>query len=147
MLRDSIGDDMRAAMKARESVRVSTLRMLMTSMKNAQVEAGHELEDDEVLAVVVKEAKRRKESIEAYTDAARPDLAEKEQAELVILESYLPEQMSDDELASVVDAAIVEAGASDVRQMGAVMKLVMAKVANRADGKAVSAMVKSRLSG
>ena len=147
MLRDSVPDDMRAAMKAREPLTVSTLRMLMAAMKNAQVEAGHELDDDEVIAVIGKEAKRRKESIEAYTDASRPDLADKEAAELVILEAYLPEQLGEDELAALVEAAIAEAGATEARQMGAVMKIVMAKVAGRADGSAVSALVKARLSG
>ena len=145
MLRDQIGDEMRASMKARDPVRTSTLRLLMTAMKNAQVERGHELEDDEVVEVIGREAKRRRESIDAYTAANRQDLADKEAAELAILESYLPAQLGSDELAALVDEAIAEVGATDAKAMGQVMKAVMPKVKGRADGGAVSAMVKQRL--
>lgn len=145
MLRDRIGDDMRAAMKAREQTRVDTLRMLMTSIRNAEVERGHELADDEVVEVTAKEAKRRRESIEAYTSAGREDLAAKERAELDVLALYLPAQLSDEELAAIVDEAIAETGATSPKEMGAVMKAVMAKVKGRADGGAVSAKVKERL--
>ena len=147
MLRDRIADEMRASMKARDAVRTSTLRLLMTSMKNRQVEVGHELEDDEVLEVIGKEAKRRRESIEAYTEAERSDLADKEQAELLILQEYLPEALTDAELAALVDEAIAETGASGPKEMGAVMKVVMPKVKGRADGGAVSAAVKAKLGG
>ena len=147
MLRDQIADDMRAAMKARDQVRVQTLRLLMTTMKNLQVERGHELDDDEVLDAVTKEAKRRKEAIEAYTDAARADLADKEKAELAILEAYLPEQLGEVELAAMVDEAIAETGATSPKDMGQVMKAVMPKVKGRADGKVLSELVRTRLQG
>ena len=147
MLRDKIGDDMRAAMKARDQVRVTTLRMLMTSMKNAQVEAGHELDDDEVVAVIGKEAKRRRESIDAYTEANRSDLADKEAAELEILATYLPEQLDEAAIGELVDEAIAEVGATSAKEMGQVMKAVMPKVKGRADGSAVSAVVKAKLTG
>lgn len=147
MLRDSIADDMRAAMKARDQVRVSTLRMLMTGVKNAEVERGHQLSDDEVVEVVAREAKRRRESIEAFEKGGRQDLVDQERAELAVLQSYLPERLSDDELARLVDEAIAEAGASAPKEMGAVMKVLMPKVKGRADGAAVSALVKSRLGG
>ena len=145
VLRDRISDEMRAAMKAREQTRVSTLRMLMASMKNTQVEKGHELSDDEVLEVVAREAKRRRESMEAFEKGGRSELVEKEGAELAVLEAYLPEQLGEDELGALVDEAIAETGASSPKEMGAVMKVVMGKVKGRADGAAVSAMVRARL--
>lgn len=145
MLRDQIADDMRAAMKARDPVRVSTLRMLMAAVKNAQVEKRHELDDDEVLGVLAREAKKRKESIEAFGDAGRQDLVDKETAELAVLDSYLPEQLSDDELAAMVDEAIAEARASDPKHMGQVMKVLMPKVKGRADGSKLSGLVRARL--
>lgn len=144
-LRDQIAEDMRAAMKARDAVRVSTLRMVMAAVKNAQVEKGHELADDEAVEVIAREAKRRKESIEAYDNAARAELADKERAELAVLEGYLPERLSDEELAALVDQAVAETGASSPKEMGAVMKALMPKVKGRADGAAVSAAVRARL--
>ncbi|HLW17057.1 MAG TPA: GatB/YqeY domain-containing protein [Actinomycetota bacterium] len=145
VLRDTIADEMRAAMKAREQTRVSTLRMLMAAMKNTQVEKGHELSDDEVVEVVSREAKRRRESMEAFEKGGRAELVEKEKAELAVLEAYLPQQLGEDELAALVDEAISETGASSPKEMGAVMKVVMGKVKGRADGAAVSAMVRARL--
>ena len=145
VLRDRISDEMRAAMKAREQTRVSTLRMLMAAMKNTQVEKGHELSDDEVLEVVAREAKRRRESMEAFEKGGRAELVEKEGAELAVLAAYLPEQLGDDQLAKLVDDAIAETGASTPKEMGAVMKVVMGKVKGRADGASVSAMVRARL--
>ena len=145
MLRDSIANDMREAMKAREQARVATLRMLMAGVKNAEVEKLHELSDDEVLEVVAREAKRRRESIEAFEKGGRADLVAKETAELAVLESYLPEKLSDEELAALVDQAIGETGASSPKQMGEVMKALMPKIRGRADGAQVSTLVKSRL--
>lgn len=147
VLRDQIADDMRAAMKAREGVRVSALRMLMAAVKNTEVERGHHLSDDEVIQVVVREAKRRRESIEAFEKGGRKDLVDKETAELSTLESYLPERISDEDLARIVDEAIAEVGAASPKEMGAVMKAVMPKVQGRADGAAVSALVRARLGG
>ncbi|MGZ4104915.1 MAG: GatB/YqeY domain-containing protein [Actinomycetota bacterium] len=147
MLRDRIADEMRASMKAREQTRTSTLRMLMAAMKNTQVEKGHELDDDEVIDVIAREAKRRRESIDAFANAGRTELVEKETAELAVLESYLPERLSDDELAALVDESIAETGASSPKEMGQVMKALMPKLRGRADGAAVSAMVRARLGG
>ena len=146
-LKDRIADDMRAAMKERDQVRVSTLRMLMAAVKNAEVQGAQarELSDAEVLDVVGREAKRRKEAIEAYSGAGRTDLVDKETAELGVLQGYLPEALSDEELARLVDEAIADTGASTPRQMGDVMKVLMPKVRGRADGAAVSAMVKQKL--
>lgn len=147
VLREKIADDMRGAMKAREAVRVAALRMLMAAVKNAEVEKRHELSDDEVLDVITKEAKRRRESIEAFEQGGREDLVAKESAELTVLDSYLPERLSDDELAALVDAAIEETKAESPKQMGDVMKALMPKLRGRADGGQVSALVKARLGG
>ncbi len=145
MLRDRIPDELKTAMKARDQVRVSTLRMLMTAMKNVQVERQHELDDDEVIEVAGREAKRRRESIEAFRSANRDDLVAQEAAELAVLESYLPAALSESEVAALVDEAIAETGATTPRQMGEVMKALMPKIRGRADGAVVSGLVKSRL--
>ena len=145
MLREKIANDMRDAMKAREQIRVATLRMLMAAVKNTEVEKLHELSDDEVLDVVAREAKRRRESIDAFKQGGRDDLVEKENGELAVLEAYLPEKLSDEELAKLVDEAIAETGASTPKQMGEVMKALMPKVRGRADGAQVSTLVKGKL--
>ena len=145
MLKDKIDADMRDAMKAREQVRVATLRLVKSSITNAEKEKIRELSDDEVLDVVAREAKRRRESIDAFRQGGRTDLVDKESAELAILEAYLPDKLSDAELASLVDEAIAESGASTPKQMGEVMKALMPKVRGRADGAQVSAIVKSKL--
>jgi uncharacterized protein YqeY len=145
VLRDKIADEMREAMKAREQARVSTLRMLMTAVKNAEVERGHHLDDDEVIDIAAIQAKRRKESIEAFKQGGREDLVAKEEAELALLEAYLPQALSDEELAKLIDEAIAETGASEPKQMGEVMKALMPKVRGRADGAAVSALVRAKL--
>lgn len=147
MLREKIAEDMRGAMKAREAVRVASLRMLMAAVKNAEIETRHELSDDEVLDVVTKEAKRRRESIEAFEQGGRDDLVAKESAELSVLEAYLPQRLTDEEIAALVDEAIAETGASTPKQMGDVMKALMPKIRGRADGAQVSALVKSKLGG
>ena len=145
MLREKIAEEMRAAIKAREQARVATLRMLMTAVKNTEVEKLHELSDDEVLDVIAREAKRRRESIEAFETGGRADLVEKETAELNVLESYLPDKLSDEELTALVDQAVAETGASSPKQMGEVMKALMPKIRGRADGAQVSALVKAKL--
>jgi uncharacterized protein YqeY len=147
MLRDTVANDMREAMKARDQARVATLRMLMAAVKNTEVEKRHELSDDEVLDVITKEAKRRRESIDAFAQGGRDDLVAKETAELSVLESYLPARLGDEELAALVDAAIAETGAASPKQMGEVMKALMPKLRGRADGAQVSAMVKGKLGG
>lgn len=136
---------MRDAMKARDQIRVGALRMLMAAVKNAEVERLHELSDDEVIEVVAREAKRRRESIEAFEKGGRQDLVDKERAELEILEAYLPAKLTDAELRDLVDEAVAETGASSPKQMGEVMKALMPKVRGRADGAQVSALVKARL--
>jgi len=145
MLKDKITSDMREAMKARDQIRVATLRLLVSSITNVEKEKIKELSDDEVLEVVAREAKRRRESIDAFRSGGRDDLVDKETAELAVLEGYLPEKLSEDELATLVDQAIAETGASSPKQMGEVMKALMPKIRGRADGAQVSGLVKSKL--
>jgi len=146
-LKDRLQADLTAAMRARDELRLATLRLTLTALKNAEVSGGEarDLDDEEVLAVVRRETKKRREAAEAYDAAARPELAARERAEGALLEGYLPAQLGDDELAAIVDAAVAESGASGPQQMGQVMKLVTPRVAGRADGGRVAAEVKRRL--
>lgn len=146
-LKATVQDDLHAAMRAHDRLRAGTLRMVLTSITNAEV-AGtehRELTDDDVLSVIAKEAKKRKEAASAYSEAGRDELAAQENAELEILETYLPAQLGDDDLRALVAEAIVETGASGMQQMGQVMKVAQAKVAGRADGGRVAALVKETL--
>lgn len=147
--KQSLREDMTAAMRARDKVRTGTLRMALAAVTNAEVagKAAKELTDDEVQQVIAKEAKKRREAAQAYDDAGRTELADTERAELAVLEEYLPKQLSDDELATLVADAISETGASGMAGMGQVMKAVQPKVAGRADGGRVAAAVKQALQG
>jgi uncharacterized protein YqeY len=148
-LKDRLQADLTAAMRARDELRLATLRMTLTMVKNEEVSGGeaNELDDAAVLKVIAREAKKRRESAEAYDAGGRPELAERERAEGVILEEYLPAQLGDDELRDLVAAAVAEAGATSPQQMGGVMKLVTPKVAGRAEGGRVAAEVKRQLAG
>lgn len=146
-LKSTIQDDLHTAMRERDKVRAGTLRMALTAITTAEVAGTEvkELSDDEVLRVLAKEAKKRKESATAFIDAGRSELAEREQAELVVLETYLPTQLGDDELAAIAVQAVADTGATGMAQMGQVMKAAQAAVAGRADGGRVAAAVKSAL--
>jgi uncharacterized protein YqeY len=148
-LKERLRADLTAALRARDELRLATLRMTLTMVKNEEVSGGeaNELDDAGVLKVVAREAKKRRESAEAYDAGGRPELAERERAEGVILEEYLPAQLGDDELHALVSAAVTEVGATSPQQMGAVMKLVTPKVAGRAEGGRVAAEVKKQLAG
>jgi uncharacterized protein YqeY len=148
-LKEQLQHDLHDAMRARDKVRSGTLRMTLTSITNAEVagDEARELSDDEVLKVVAKEAKKRKEASAAYTDANRPELAAVEEAELLVLEAYLPAQLDDDQLRAIVARAVESTGATGMPQMGLVMKAAQAQVAGRADGGRVAAVVKQVLSG
>lgn len=148
-LKATLQHDLHNAMRAREQLKVDTLRMVLTGISNEEVSgvAARELSDAETLKVLAKEAKKRKESATAYRDADRPELAEREDAELVVLEAYLPEQLGDDELTAIVDRAVAQVGASSMAQMGQVMKVAQTEAAGRADGGALAAKVKARLAG
>jgi uncharacterized protein YqeY len=148
MLAEQIQTDLKAAMKARDKDAVAALRMVLARIKETQVSAGHgdEVTDDEVQALIRREAKRRTEAADAFAAAGRDELAAKEEAERVILQRYLPQQMSDAELATVIDETIAATGASSAGDFGRVMGAVMSKVSGQADGARVNAMVRERLS-
>lgn len=148
-LKTTLQHDLHAAMRAREQVRVATLRMVLTGISTEEVSgrAARELSDAETLKVVAKEAKKRKESATAYRDARRPELAEREEAELAVLGAYLPEQLSQEELGAIVDLAIEQTGATSMAQMGAVMKIAQTEASGRAEGGAIAAGVRARLAG
>jgi uncharacterized protein YqeY len=148
-LKDKLRGDLTAAMKARDEVRTRTLRMALTSLAQEEVAgpSARELSDDEVIKVLTREAKRRREAAEAFAAAGRDDQAAAERAEGVILGGYLPAQLSDEEVAAMVAAAIDETGASGMAEMGQVMKVVTPRIAGRADGARVAAEVRRRLSG
>jgi len=148
-LKDRLRTDLTAAMKARDEVRTRTLRMALTSVSNEEVsgKAAHELSDDDVLRLLAREAKRRREAAEAFEAAGRTEQAAAERAEDQVLAEYLPAQLSDAELASIVAAVISETGVSGMGAMGQVMKAVTPRVAGRAEGGRVAAEVRRALTG
>ncbi len=148
-LKASIQHDLHDAMRAHDKTRAGTLRMALTAITTAEVagDEARQLTDDEVLKVLAKEAKKRKEAAEAYAGANRPELAAQEEAELAVLDGYLPAQLDDAELEGIVARAIESTGATGMPQMGQVMKAAQAEVAGRADGGRVAAIVKRMLAG
>ena len=145
-LEQTLGADIVTAMKARDQNRLTPLRMLKSALTNKSIEKGRALEAAEELAVVSMLVKQRRDSIEQFTKGGRTDLADKEQAEIAILSTYLPASASDDEIAAAVTAAIAESGATSAKDMGKVMKAVMAGLAGKTvDGKKVSDAVKAKL--
>jgi len=148
-LKARLHDDLTAAMKQRDELRTATLRMVLTAVTTEEVSgsAARELSDDEVTAVLTRQAKQRREAAQAYDDAGRSELAARERDELGVLEGYLPAQLGDDELATMVAAAVAEAGASTPRDMGSVMKILQPRVAGQADGGRVARAVRSALGG
>lgn len=148
-LEQRLHDDLTAAIRSREEITAATLRMALTAVKNEAVSGteARELSDQDVVGVLGREAKKRREAATAYDDAGRPELAERERAELAVLEGYLPAQLGDDELAVLVADAIAETGADSPKQMGLVMKVLTPRIAGRADGGRVAAAVKQALAG
>jgi uncharacterized protein YqeY len=146
-LKERLRQDLNAAMKARDNVTTATIRMTLTAITQEEVAgaAARELSDDEVVRVITREGRKRREAAEAYDSAGRTDLAERERAEGQVLQRYLPAQLDDAELAELVRAGIAEAGATSARDMGAVMRIVQPRVAWRADGKRVSDEVRRQL--
>lgn len=145
-LQEQLMEDMKAAMKSGDKPTVETLRLIRSQVKNVAISKGEDLSDDDVISVLTKEAKKRKESIELYKKGGRDELAESEEKELGIIQSYLPEAISEEELSQIVQSAIEESGAESMKEMGKVMGFVMPQVKGRADGKAVREMVKQKLS-
>ncbi|HNR22286.1 MAG TPA: GatB/YqeY domain-containing protein [Steroidobacteraceae bacterium] len=144
-LKERITEDMKAAMRAGEKERLGTIRMLQAAIKQREVDERITLDDSQVLAVLEKMVKQRKESITQFTAGGRADLVAKETAELELLQAYLPEQLSDAELDALVNAAIAQTGASSIKDMGKVMGLVKGQAAGRADMGAVGARIKAKL--
>jgi uncharacterized protein YqeY len=143
---DRIKEDLIKSMKAKDGARVSVLRLLLASIKNREIEKKEALTDDEVLAEIASAAKRRKESLEAFREGERQDLVEKEEAELVILEEYLPEQISEEEVRRTVQDVVAEVGAQSPSDLGKVMKELMPRLKGKADGKMVNQIVREILS-
>jgi uncharacterized protein len=146
LLRDKVNTDIAAAMKAKEPIRLSALRMLKAAIMNKGIEKSHDLDDAEVLQVVSTLVKQRRDSIEQFAKAGRTDLVDKESAEIKILEEYLPPAASAEEIDAAIAAAISETGASSVKDMGKVMKAVMPRlVGKNADGRVVNEAVRRKL--
>jgi len=145
-LRDKINEDLTAAMKAKDPLRLSVLRMMKTAIKNKEIEARAQLEDAQVIQVFSTLIKQRKDSVEQFTSGGRLELADKEAAEIKIIEAYLPAAVSEDEIEKTVDEVVQTTGASSAKDIGSVMKLCMARFAGKlVDGKRVNAAVRRRL--
>ena len=146
MLTQQITDDMKTAMRAKDKLALGVIRMLRAAIKDKEIELGKTLEDTDTIAVISKLIKQRKDSATQYMDADRPELAATENAEIEVLEVYMPEQMNDDEIAQLVASAVSETGATSMKDMGNVMGIVRGKAAGKADMGKVSAAVKAALS-
>jgi len=147
MLKSRILDDVKSAMKAQEKSRLAALRLITAAIKQREVDERIELDDSQVLAVLEKMIKQRRDSIEQYQKAGRQELADQEQSEIDIIESYMPEGLGDEEIQAMVDAAIAESGAASVRDMGKVMGLLKPRMQGRADMGKVGGLVKQKLAG
>ncbi|HEY5672709.1 MAG TPA: GatB/YqeY domain-containing protein [Malonomonas sp.] len=146
-LKDQLTNDMKEAMKAKQTERLSTIRQLRSAIKNKEIDLKQELDDDAVVGVIGTLVKQRRESAQMYRDNDRPELADKEEAELAVLLDYLPTQLSEDELREIVAAVIAEAGVSSLKDLGKVMPQVIARTKGKADGKLVSQLVREQLAG
>jgi uncharacterized protein YqeY len=144
-LKATLTSAMKEAMKAKDKVRLGTVRMILSAIKNKEIDAGGELDDAAVISVMSTLAKQRREAAEAFRNGDRLELAEKEEAELVVLQSFLPEQLSETKVRALVDAVVADLGASSMKDMGRVMKVLTEKTLGQADGKLVSSLVKERL--
>jgi hypothetical protein len=146
-LKERIQEDMKAAMRARDQARLSAVRLLLAAMKQKEVDERIELADADVLGIIEKMVKQRRESIAQYEKASRQDLADQEKFEIGVLLAYLPQQMGEAEIAQAIAAAVAESGASGVKDMGKVMALLKPRLAGRADMGKVSGLVKAKLGG
>ena len=144
-LYDELKADIKDAMKARDTDRLATLRMLHSSIKNKSIDVGGDMSDDDVISVLAQEAKKRRESAEAFDDGDRPELAQKERDELAIIKEYLPEPLSDQEAADLVDQVIEQTGAEDRSDMGKVMGAVVPQIKGRYDATDIKDIVLDKL--
>ncbi|MSQ81239.1 MAG: GatB/YqeY domain-containing protein [Candidatus Methylopumilus sp.] len=145
-LKVKITEDMKEAMRAKDVTRLGTIRLLQSAIKQREVDERIELNDQDVMAVIEKMLKQRRDSIEAYTSAQRQDLVDVEKAEVVILQSYLPQALTDVEVIAILDAAIKATNATSIKEMGQVMAIVKPKVVGRADMGKLSSLIKEKLS-
>jgi len=146
-LKNKITEDMKTAMRARDTARLGTVRLLLSAMKQKEVDERVELTDADILAIIDKMVKQRRESIAQFEKAARNDLADAEKAEIAVLSAYLPQQLSEAEVAKAIEVAIAETGAGSAKEMGKVMGLLKARLAGRTDMGRVSGLVKAKLAG
>jgi uncharacterized protein YqeY len=144
-LKETLTDDYKQAMKDRDKLKVSTIRLVLAGVKNEEIAKRGELTEEEMLTVLAREARKRKESIEEFGKGGRQDLVEKEERELAIIESYLPEQLPEDEVSDMIDNAIEEVGATSAGDLGKVMGILMPRLKGKADGKKVNQIVRQRL--
>ncbi|MES9833002.1 MAG: GatB/YqeY domain-containing protein [Candidatus Thiodiazotropha sp. DIVDIV] len=147
MLKNRIQDDVKVAMKAKDKARLGTLRLITSAIKQREVDERIELDDSQVLAILDKMIKQRRDSVEQYESAGRQELADQEKREIVIIEDYLPAGLADDEIAAMIESAIQEAGAAGMQDMGKVMGKLKPQMQGRADMGKVSALVKQQLTG
>jgi len=144
-LKDLLTEAMKAAMKAKQADRLSTIRQLRSAIKNKEIELGKELDDEAVISVIGTQVKQRREAAQMYRDNARPELADKEETELAVLQEYLPAQLSEDEIRTIVVEVIAEVGATTLKDLGKVMPQVMARTKGAAEGKLVNQLVRKEL--
>jgi len=145
-LEEKLVEEMKQAMKANDKLRLSTIRMIRSSLKNKEIELRKKLENEDILKVIQVMVRKGEESIEQFQAGGRTDLVEKEKKEIEILKSFLPQPLSQEEILKIIDQSIQEAQASSLKDMGKVMKLVMPKIGGKADGKLINQLVKERLS-
>ncbi|MBD1400633.1 GatB/YqeY domain-containing protein [Pelovirga terrestris] len=146
-LKEQLNQDMKAAMKSRQTDRLSTIRQLRSAIKNKEIELRQDIDDNTILAVISTLVKQRRESAELYRSNDRPELADKEEAELAVLQQYLPAQLSEDELRALVAEVITATGAASIKDIGKVMPVVMAKTKGSAEGRLVNQVVRELLAG
>lgn len=144
-LKQQITEDMKCAMKARQTDKLSTIRMLLAAMKQVEVDERVALDDNRIIAIITKMVKQRQDSVRIYREAGRNDMADKEAAEITVLQAYLPQQLSDDEIATAVAKAITQTGANGMADMGKVMGVLKQELAGRADMAMVSRVLKEKL--
>ena len=147
MLKDQLFDDQKAAMKGGDKPRLATIRLIMAAIKQQEVDTRKDLSDDDVLSILTRMVKQRRDSIDQYSKAGRNDLADQESAEIAIIEHYLPAQLSPEEVAGIIEEVIVATGAAGPKDMGKVMGQLKSKLQGRADMGAASALVRQKLAG
>jgi uncharacterized protein YqeY len=144
-MQDRLTEAMKEAMRAKDSLRLNTVRLIRSAVKNREIDARRALDDQEVVAILSTLVKQRRESAQAYRDGGRPELADKEEQELAVIQEFLPVQLGEEEVRGIIEEAIAETGAASMKDMGKVMKVVTARTVGRAEGRVVSELVKARL--